>query len=103
MVAIIPEAFPGVEGLKPLSSPEAIVPAILDQSVIDSRIDVSVESAYDMCWRLARSGFFVGQSSGAYMQGVYTLAKTVKSGHIVTLFNDLGERYASTHLWERQD
>jgi hypothetical protein len=24
----------------------------------------------------------------------------VRSGHIVTLFNDLGERYASTHLWE---
>jgi len=36
------------------------------------------------------------------MQGVYTVAKTVQSGHIVTLFNDLGERYASTHLWERQ-
>ena len=102
VIAIIPEEFPGVEGLKPLGSPDAIVPAILDQSVIDDRIDVSVEAAYDMCWRLARSGFFVGQSSGAYMQGVYTVAKTVRSGHIVTLFNDLGERYASTHLWERQ-
>ena len=103
VMAIIPEEFPGVEGLKPLGSPDAIVPAILDQSVIDARIiDVSAESAYDMCWRLARAGFFVGQSSGAYMQGVYTLAKTVQSGHIVTLFNDLGERYASTHLWEHQ-
>jgi cysteine synthase B len=101
VIAIIPEEFPGVEGLKPLGSPDAIVPAILDQSVIDSRIDVSVESAYDMCWRLAGAGFFVGQSSGAYMQGVYTLAQTVQSGHIVTLFNDLGERYTSTHLWER--
>ena len=101
MVAIIPEEFPGVEGLKPLSSPDAIVPAILDQSVIDYRVDVSVESAYDMCWRLARSGFFVGQSSGAYMQGVYMVAKTAQSGHIVTLFNYLGERYTSTHLWER--
>ena len=100
VIAIIPEEFPGVEGLKPLG-PDAIVPAILDQSVIDARIDVSVESAYDMCWRLAQAGFFVGQSSGAYMQGVYTVAKTVRSGHIVTLFNDLGERYASTHLWER--
>jgi S-sulfo-L-cysteine synthase (O-acetyl-L-serine-dependent) len=100
VIAIIPEEFPGVEGLKPLGSPDAIVPAIFDQSVIDYRIDVSVESAYDMCWRLAGAGFFVGQSSGAYMQGVYTVAKTVRSGHIVTLFNDLGERYASTHLWE---
>ncbi|MGE3541615.1 MAG: PLP-dependent cysteine synthase family protein [Candidatus Tectimicrobiota bacterium] len=101
VIAIIPEEFPGVEGLKPLGSPDAIVPAILDQSVIDQRVDVAVEAAYDMCWRLARAGFFVGQSSGAYMQGVYHVAQSIKSGHIVTLFNDLGERYASTHLWER--
>lgn len=100
VIAIIPEEFPGVEGLKPLGTPEAIVPAILDQSVIDQRVDVTVEAAYDMCWRLARAGFFVGQSSGAYMQGVYSVAKTIRSGHVVTLFNDLGERYASTHLWE---
>jgi cysteine synthase B len=101
VIAITPEEFPGVEGLKPLSSPDAIVPAILDQSIIDDRVDVSVEAAYDMCWRLAGAGLFVGQSSGAYMQGVYTVAQTVQSGHIVTLFNDLGERYASTHLWQR--
>lgn len=100
VIAIVPEEFPGIEGLKPLGTPEAIVPAILDQSVIDGRVDVSVEAAYDMCWRLARAGFFVGQSSGAYMQGVYRVAQTAPSGHIVTLFNDLGERYASTHLWE---
>ena len=62
IIAIIPEEFPGVEGLKPLGTPDAIVPAILDQSVIDQRVDVSVEAAYDMCWRLAGAGFFVGQS-----------------------------------------
>jgi cysteine synthase B len=70
--------------------------------VIDQRIDVKVEDAYDMCWKLASAGFFVGQSSGAYMQGVYTLAQTIGAGRIVTLFNDLGERYASTHLWEHE-
>jgi cysteine synthase B len=63
---------------------------------------VTVEETYTMCWRLARAGFFVGQSSGAYMQGVYRVAQTLRSGRIVTLFNDLGERYASTHLWEPQ-
>jgi cysteine synthase B len=100
VIAVIPEEFPGVEGLKPLGSPDAIVPAILDASVIDHRVDVAVDDAYTMCWRLAKAGFFVGQSSGAYMQGVYTVAKTIGAGRIVTLFNDLGERYASTHLWE---
>lgn len=102
VVAVIPEEFPGVEGLKPLGSPDAIIPAILDQGVIDARIDITIDDAYDMCWRLARAGFFVGQSSGAYMQGVYAVARTVGSGRIVTLFNDLGERYTSTHLWERR-
>lgn len=56
-----------------------------------------------MCWRLASAGFFVGQSSGAYMQGVSTVAHTIGSGRIVTLFNDLGERYASTPLWEYRE
>jgi S-sulfo-L-cysteine synthase (O-acetyl-L-serine-dependent) len=100
VIAIVPEEFPGVEGLKPLSNPDAIIPAILDDSVIDYRVDVKVEEAYTMCWRLARAGFFVGQSSGAYMQGVYQVARSIRAGRIVTLFNDLGERYASTHLWE---
>jgi cysteine synthase B len=103
VIAVIPEEFPGVEGLKPLSSPDAIVPAILDERVIDDRVDVAVEDAYTMCWRLARAGFFVGQSSGAYMQGVYSVAKRIGAGRIVTLFNDLGERYASTHLWESHE
>lgn len=101
VIAIVPEEFPGVEGLKPLSHPDAIIPAILDASVIDQRVDVTVEAAHAMCWRLAGAGFFVGQSSGAYMQGVYQVARTLQAGRVVTLFNDLGERYASTHLWER--
>ncbi|GIX48247.1 MAG: cysteine synthase [Candidatus Tectimicrobiota bacterium] len=101
VVAVIPEEFPGVEGLKPLRSPDAIIPAILDEKVIDYRVDVTVEEAHIMCWRLAQAGFFVGQSSGAYMQGVYRVAQRIRAGRIVTLFNDLGERYASTHLWEK--
>lgn len=103
VIAIVPEEFPGVEGLKPLGNPDAIVPAILDERVVDARVDVAVEDAYEMCWRLARAGFFVGQSSGAYMQGVHTVAKTLRTGRIVTLFNDLGERYMSTHLWEKHE
>jgi cysteine synthase B len=103
VIAVIPEEFPGVEGLKPIGSPDAIIPEILDQSIIDYRVDVKIEDAYDMCWRLASVGFFAGQSSGAYLQGAYTVARTLGAGRIVTLFNDLGERYASTHLWEPRD
>jgi cysteine synthase B len=100
VVCVIPEAFPGIEGLKPLGHPEDIVPAILDESVIDERIAVSSEDAYAMCWRLARAGFFVGQSSGAYLVGVERVVRRERRGRVVTLFNDLGERYFSTRLWD---
>ena len=61
---------------------------------------VSVEDSYKMCGRLARAGLFVGQSTGAYMQGVYELARTIKEGVIVTVLNDIRERYFSTLLWD---
>jgi S-sulfo-L-cysteine synthase (O-acetyl-L-serine-dependent) len=66
LVCVIPESFPGIEGLKPLGQPEDIVPAILDESLIDERIPVSSDEAHAMCVRLARLGFFVGQSSGTW-------------------------------------
>ncbi|MYA72762.1 cysteine synthase family protein [Candidatus Poribacteria bacterium] len=98
--SISPEVFPGIEGLKPLGDPENIVPAILDESVIDSRIPTTIENAYEMCSRLARRGWFVGQSSGGYLYGAYKVAQQIQEGVIVTVFNDLGERYFSTRLWD---
>src|SRR5215468_1641907 len=100
VVCIVPEAFPGVEGLKPLGRAEDIVPAILDEKVIDERVAVTVDETYAMCQRLARAGFFVGQSSGAYLAGVGHVARRERQGRFVTLFNDIGERYFSTRLWE---
>ncbi len=100
VICIVPEVFPGIEGLKPLGRPEDIVPAILDEKVIDERIDVTVDEAYAMCVRLARAGFFVGQSSGAYMVGVERIARRERRGRFVTVFNDIGERYFSTRLWD---
>jgi len=49
---------------------------------------------------LARFGIFAGQSSGAYLHGVYETAKRIRKGTIVTILNDIGERYMSTRLWE---
>ena len=53
-----------------------------------------------MCGRLARAGFFVGQSTGAYFAGAERVARREQRARIVTLFNDLGERYFSTRLWD---
>ena len=100
IVQIVPEDFPGIEGLKPLESPGDIIPKILDQSVVDQKVRVSSTDAARMCASLARNGLFAGQSSGAYLQGVYETAKRIRKGTIVTLLNDIGERYMSTRLWE---
>jgi len=100
LVCVIPEPFPGIEGLKPLGNPGDIVPAILDESLIDERLPVTADEAHAMCVRLARAGFFVGQSSGAYLVGVERVARREGRGRFVTIFNDLGERYFSTRLWD---
>jgi cysteine synthase B len=100
IVQIVPEDFPGVEGLKPLESPGDIIPKILDFSVVDQKVHVSSADAARMCALLAQYGIFAGQSSGAYLQGVYETAKRIRKGVIVTILNDIGERYMSTRLWE---
>ncbi len=97
---VVPDAFPGVEGLKPLKDERDIVPAILDKSVIDRMLDADVDEGWRMNQRLAKVGLFGGQSSGAYLAGAYHVAKEVKRGVIVTILNDIGERYMSTRLWD---
>jgi len=100
VVCVVPESFPGIEGLKPLERPEDIVPKILDTSVIDERIRVSVEQASDTCHSLARSGIFAGQSSGAFLSAAGVIARRDPGSRVVTVFSDLGERYFSTGLWD---
>jgi cysteine synthase B len=102
IVQIVPEDFPGIEGLKPLESPGDIIPKILDSSVVDQKVRVSSADAARMCALLAQYGLFAGQSSGAYLQGVYETAKRIRKGVIVTILNDIGERYMSTRLWESE-
>lgn len=101
IAAVIPETFPGIEGLKPLGHPGDIVPRILDESLIDERIPVTLDDAVAMCRVLSRQGLFVGPSSGAFVYGALKLAATGKFRTIVTMLSDTGERYVSTGMWER--
>ncbi len=94
-----PEVWPGIEGLKPLGSPEDIVPKIFDESVVDEWIYVTADEAKHWSNQIAKSGIFVGQSSGSYIAACSKLMENVSSGKIVTLFNDFGDRYFSAGLW----
>ena len=99
-MAVRPEIFPGIEGLKPLHDPKDIKPKILDESLIDEWVDVSSEDSAAYCQLLARKGIFAGQSSGAYLAATHKLAKAISHGVVVTIFSDIGERYMSTRLWD---
>ncbi len=103
ITCVLPDAFPGVEGLKPMGNPEDIIPAIFDATIVDHEVEVGVDDAYSYCQKLARKGFFVGQSSGAYIKGVEGIVDLIDSGVVVTVFNDFGERYFSTGLWGHSD
>jgi cysteine synthase B len=100
IVAVIPEIFPGIEGLKPLGRPGDLVPDILDETLISWRIEVTLDEAAAVCRELARSGLFVGPSSGAYVHAARLLAAAGRHRLIVTVLSDTGERYGSTGLWQ---
>ncbi|HRP97901.1 MAG TPA: cysteine synthase family protein [Rhodocyclaceae bacterium] len=99
VVAAIPEIFPGIEGLKPLGAPQDLVPAILDESLIDEHVRVRLDDALAMCRRLAHEGVFVGPSSGAFVHVACSLAHRRELESIVTVLADSGERYMSTGMW----
>lgn len=99
IAAVIPEVFPGIEGLKPLGHPGDLVPAILDERLIDERLPVTPDEALAMCRRLAAQGLFVGPSSGACVHAAHRLAAGGRFHRIVTVLSDTGERYTSTGMW----
>ena len=82
-------------GLKPLGHPGDIVPRILDESLIDERIPVTLDDALATCRQLAAQGLFVGPSSGAFVWGAVRLAATGRFRTLVTVLRDTGERYVS--------
>ena len=87
-----------IQGLKNMD--EALVPEIYDSSKIDKTIMVETEDAYETARQIVKQeGIFVGMSSGAALYAAIELAKEIKSGTIVTIFPDGGEKYLSTWLF----
>ncbi len=87
-----------IQGLKNME--EAIVPSIYDPSHIDETIMVETEEAYKMSRKIiSNEGIFVGMSSGAAMYAALQIAGKIKSGNIIVIFPDRGEKYLSTNLF----
>jgi cysteine synthase B len=88
-----------IQGLKNME--EAIVPSIYDPSMIDERVMVETEAAFEMTRQIVKKeGIFVGMSSGAAMYAAIEIAKKIKSGRMVVIFPDRGEKYLSTDLFD---
>src|SRR5688572_10363580 len=78
----------------------AIVPGIYDAAIADEDIGISTEEAFELTRELARSGLFVGISSGANLAGALSVARQATDAVIVVVFCDGGEKYLSERFWD---
>lgn len=80
--------------------PEEYLPRIFDARKVDQILEVSQEDAVIMAKRLAKEeGIFSGMSSGGATAAALRLADTLKSGVIVSIICDRGDRYLSSDLF----
>lgn len=98
IIGVEPTLGHSVQGLKNMQ--EAIVPDIYHEENLDDKLVVEDDEAFNCARDLAiHEGLFVGMSSGAAVAGALRVAATMKSGTIVTLLPDRGDRYLSTSLF----
>ncbi len=91
-----------LQGLKNMK--EAYQPEIFEKRLLDEKVNVEDEPAFEMTRRLAREeGLMVGMSSGAAMVVAAEMARTLEQGTLVVIFPDGGERYLSTTLFAVQE
>ena len=98
VIGVEPKKGHAIQGLKNLK--ESIAPKIYHPAALDGKITVEDEEAFKITRFLAtEEGLLVGMSSGAAVAGALRLAKDMKSGVIVALLPDRGERYLSARLF----
>lgn len=81
--------------------PEAYLPKIFDAKKVDQVMEVSRDESISMARRLAKEeGILAGMSSGGATTAALKLASQLKSGIIVSIICDRGDRYLSSELFE---
>lgn len=98
IVGVEPYLQHKIQGLKNMR--ESYRPGIFNKNMLDEKINILDEDAFEMSRKIAREeGIFVGMSSGAAMFAAAQQAKLLEEGLIVVIFPDGGERYLSTELF----
>ena len=98
IIGVEPTLGHSIQGLKNMK--ENVVPKIYDPAAFDDKVTVQDGDAFETARLLAvREGLFVGMSSGAAVVGAMEIAGKMKTGNIVTVLPDRGDRYLSTTLF----
>jgi [CysO sulfur-carrier protein]-thiocarboxylate-dependent cysteine synthase len=98
VVAAEPVQGDSIQGLRNLA--DGFVPPVLDLSVIDERLLVSIHDAWMRTLQLkAQEGIFAGPSSGAVLEVALRVAATMNRGKIVIILADGGWKYMSEDHW----
>lgn len=80
--------------------PAEYLPKIFEPKRVDRIIDVSQQEATEMARKLAKEeGIFAGMSSGGAASAAIRLAGELKSGLVVFIVCDRGDRYLSSDLF----
>ena len=99
LISVQPDSpLHGLEGLKHMGT--AIVPGIYDSALADEDLAVGTEEAFELTRQLARSGLFVGISSGANLSAALRVARQTSNALVVVVFCDGGEKYLSERFWD---
>jgi len=98
IVAVQPYPHSGLQGLRNLS--DGFVPPILDMDMLDaSEFAQDEESFYYLKELAEKEAILAGISSGAVTLKAVEIAKSMKSGTIVTIFPDSAWKYLSEKIW----
>ncbi|MEP6728544.1 MAG: pyridoxal-phosphate dependent enzyme, partial [Bacteroidota bacterium] len=80
--------------------PKEYLPKIYDAERVDRIMDITQQDAIQLTRQLAKTeGIFAGMSSGGAASAAIRLAKELKSGVIVFIVCDRGDRYLSSDLF----
>ncbi len=98
VVAAEPVQGDSIQGLRNLA--DGFVPPVLDQALLDSKLQVSSQQAWRRTLQLKeQEGIFAGPSSGAVLDVALRVADTMERGKIVIILADGGWKYMSEQHW----
>ena len=104
IVSVEPDSESYIQGLKNLE--RSYVPEIFDELLIDQRIQVTDSDSTRIARDMGREeGLFIGQSSGAAIQGaIQLIGELHRNGQhdsvVVVILPDSGEKYISSGLFQ---